>query len=116
MVKKFEDIKQVKMDNFKGGKQYVTKIPSIEEGEFSEYANVIGKLVLRPGATIGYHEHKGDGEVMTILSGEGKYIEDGKEYMLSTGDVTICNEGHMHSMENASETEDLVIFVAVIKE
>lgn len=116
MVKRFEDIKPERLDHFKGGEQFVIRIASVEAGEFSEYADVVAKLILQPGSSIGYHEHVDNGEVLTILSGNGRYVEDGEEYFLQTGDVTICNKGHKHSFENLSETEDLVLFATVIKE
>lgn len=115
MVKKYSDIRHVEIDGFKGGAGILTKVPSIEPGEFTENADVISKLILPPGVTIGYHQHVGNGEVITVLAGEGKYTEDGKEYIVHAGDVTICNDGHWHGFVNLSETEDLALFAVVIR-
>ena len=116
MVKKENEIQPIKIEHFKGGRGCVTKLPCIENGDFTANAEVIGQLILPPGASIGYHEHVGNEEMITILSGKGKYIDDGKECVLTAGDVTICNSGHKHSFENCEEKEDLVLFAVVIKE
>ena len=113
MVKKFQDIKPVIIENMKGGEGLVEKTSSIEVGEYNSDARVITRLVLRPGVSIGRHVHMGDEEIMSILRGKARYYEEGKEYILEEGDVTICLNGQEHSIENASETEDLEIYVVV---
>lgn len=115
MVKKANEIKPVGIEHFKGGNGIVTKVSCIGEKDFTEYAEVISRLILPPGASIGYHQHVGNEEMITILSGEAKYVDDGKEYFLTAGDVTICNEGHEHSFENCMEKDDLILLAVVIK-
>lgn len=114
MVKKFQDIKPVTIENMKGGKGCVEKISSIEQGEYNSEARVITRLILHPGVSLGKHVHEGDEEIMSILRGKAKYWEQGKEYILEAGDVTICLNGQEHCIENASETEDLEIYAVVI--
>ena len=115
MHKKKETIKPVMIENMKGGKKYVQRFSSIGEDDFNPNAEVVSRLVLIPGASIGYHEHVGNEEVITVLSGTGHCVDDGEEYELEAGDVTICREHHHHGIENTSETEELVLMAVVIK-
>ncbi|MGI5931978.1 MAG: cupin domain-containing protein [Eubacterium sp.] len=115
MYKKCEEIKPVILEHMKGGKKYVQKFSSIGTDDFTENADVVARLVLIPGASIGYHEHVGNEEVITVLSGSGRCTDDGEVYSLHPGDVTICREHHQHGIENFSETEDLVLMAVVIR-
>lgn len=115
MLKRAEEIKPIIIEEMKGGKKYVQKYSSIGEDDFTKNANVVSRLVLIPGASIGYHEHVGDEEVITVLAGSGKLTDDGVEYEIHAGDATICREHHFHGIENTSETEELVLMAVVIK-
>ena len=115
MLKNKKYIKPIVIDKMKGGKKYVQKFSSIGENDFTQNADVVSRLVLIPGASIGYHEHVGNEEVITVLSGHGKLIDDGKEFDISAGDATICREHHHHGIENISKTENLVLMAVVIK-
>lgn len=115
MLKKKDTIKPTIIENMKGGKKYVQKYSSIGEDDFTGNADVVSRLVLIPGASIGYHEHVGNEEVITVLSGVGRLTDDGEEFDLQAGDVTICREHHHHGIENTSESEELVLMAVVIK-
>ena len=113
MVKKADELKHVMLHNMKGGKGAVEKIASAEPEEYEGGAKVIGRLVLRPGVSIGEHTHEGDEEIMTILAGHACYHEGDAQYILEPGDVTVCKNGESHWVENAPETENLELFVLV---
>ena len=115
MLKRKEEIKPIMIEQMKGGKKYVQTYSSIGEDDFTKNAEVVSRLVLIPGASIGYHEHVGKEEVITVLSGQGTLTDDGEVFELHAGDVTICREHHFHGIENTSETENLVLMAVVIK-
>jgi len=115
MLIRREDNEPVIMENMKGGKKYVKRYNSATPENFTSNADVVARLVLIPGASIGYHEHVGNEETITVLSGRAKCIDDGQEYEMGPGDVTICREHHMHSVENISEDEELELMAVVIK-
>lgn len=114
MYKKKENIQPVILDHMKGGKKYVQKFSSIGEDDFTENADVCARLVLIPGASIGYHEHVGNEECITVLSGTGVLTDDGSTYEMHPGDVCICREHHKHGIENTSD-QDLELMAVVIK-
>lgn len=95
--------------NFKGGEDKLTA------NMFFDGTNRIlyGRLV--PGASIGYHKHEGNCEMIYILEGKAKYLmDDGVEYAVA-GQCHYCPEGHSHAMINEG-TEDLVFFAVVPKQ
>lgn len=68
---------------------------------------------LKPGAEVGYHIHKGEGEMYYVLSGEGVYNDNGVIVLIKAGDVTYCKSGEGHGIENTG-SEDLVFNAMII--
>lgn len=95
--------------NFKGGEKKMTANMFFD----GDNRILLGKL--EPGASIGYHKHEGNCEIIFILSGHAKYLMDeGVEYA-EAGQCHYCPVGHSHSMINESD-EDLVFFAVVPKQ
>ncbi len=95
--------------NFKGGEDKLTA------NMFFDGNNRILYGRLAPGASIGYHKHEGNCEIIYILEGCAKYLMDeGTEYAVA-GQCHYCPEGHSHAMINEG-TEDLVFFAVVPKQ
>ena len=115
MLRRKEDIKPVIIENMKGGEKYVQRYNSVDQDGFTGNADVVARLVLIPGATIGYHEHVGNEEAIMVISGTARCTDDGEVYEMHPGDVTICREHHFPGIENASADKDLEIYATVIK-
>ena len=64
---------------------------------------VFNHVFLAPGAEIGWHIHKGDGETYYILSGSGEYSDNGNIISVGPGDVTFVDDGEGHSLKNTGE-------------
>ena len=56
-----------------------------------------------------YHNHD-FAEITYIISGQGKYLLDGKVYDVKTGDVVMCNPGVMHQNVEVNPKEPTVEF------
>lgn len=67
---------------------------------------------LEPGASVGYHTHYGESETFYILSGKGKYSDNGTEIEVNAGDVTYTPDGEGHSIENIGD--DVLEFMLLI--
>ncbi|MBR5086578.1 MAG: cupin domain-containing protein [Muribaculaceae bacterium] len=92
--------------NFKGGeKEYKSR-------RFVDENNKIMLGTLEPGASIGYHSHDTDSEIMYFLEGEATVLTDNGEEKLLPGQAHYCPMGHSHSLIN-NGVEPLV-FVAVV--
>ena len=105
MVTDFSKMEWKENPGFKGG-----------EGVFLNKCYDDGKNkmmlgLLRPGCSIGYHKHEGTCEMIFILEGSGKLIQDGAESEVSNGQCLYCPEGHEHSL--IATTEDILFYSAV---
>lgn len=94
--------------NFKGGeKEYNVRM-------FTDERNKIMRGRLVPGASIGFHTHSGDQEVIFILEGKGTVVdsEGNVQETVLPGQATYCAEGMSHSLVNR-EDSDLIFFAVV---
>ena len=66
--------------------------------EMSEKGRVFGHTTVYPGSEIGYHIHKGDSETYYIMSGHGRYNDNGTITEVGPGDVTYCAPGEGHGL------------------
>lgn len=67
--------------------------------EMSQKGRVFAHTTVWPHAGIGYHVHKGDSETYYILSGTGKYNDNGAITTVHAGDVTYTAPGEGHGIE-----------------
>lgn len=115
MVKHFDDFEVEVVQNLKDGKGYVTIIRLLEEEDFLGKGKLLGKAIIKPGNSIGYHQHKKDQETYYILNGHAMYNDNGKEVFLESGDFTICRPGEFHSIEAIGD-EDLEFLMLILNE
>ncbi len=93
------------------GECYICELVSKED--MMGHARLFAKVIVPPGASIGYHTHHKETEPYFILSGEGDFKdENGVVTKVHAGDICTIPEGGSHGMEN-NGTEDLV-FIALI--
>lgn len=98
--------------NMRGGEKE-TKISHFLKAELPNHIRLMGLITLIPGASIGEHVHEKESEVFYIISGNGKYLDEGKWIDIQTGDVLLCKSGGMHSLAN-NGTVDLVLSATII--
>lgn len=67
--------------------------------EMSGKGRVFSHTTVYPGSAIGYHLHKGDSETYYILSGKGRYNDNGVMTTVEAGDVTYTPPGQGHGLE-----------------
>lgn len=103
-----EDLK-----NLFGGKGHVLRQQFVSEEEMGGRNKIFAKMTIEPGCSMGWHVHKGTSEAYYILSGEGKYDDNGVCRTVKAGDVTFTPDGKGHSIENEG-TADLVFIALVI--
>ena len=113
MIRKEMDIQHKFVEHLKGGNGTVEIISSIQSDDHDSHLNLLARLILKPGCSLGQHRHDGEEEIVTILSGTALYNDNGSPIVLKAGDVCICRNGQEHGIGNASPTEDLEIFACV---
>ena len=75
-------------------------------------ARMFAEVTLKPGCSIGYHQHNSETEYYFILSGSGTVNDDGKEVQVKQGDSIITGNGASHSIKNTGAVP--LVFHAVI--
>jgi len=68
---------------------------------------------LPAGKSFDWHDHKGIEEIMVVLKGNGKVLDDEGEYDYATGDVFVFPANTNHKIENNSDQEHEMIFVRI---
>ena len=86
----------------------------LSETELKDKCGLYARVTLPPGATLGYHEHHGNGESYFILSGEGTYDDNGQKRTIRAGEVTWTPDGTGHGLSNENGKEDLVFMALIV--
>ena len=106
MIIDFSIMEEKKLTEFKGGKgDTIARMHTDEMGKI-----MYGKL--EPGASIGFHKHETDSEIIYILSGKANFLYDGETEEITAGGCHYCPKGHSHSMINNGD-ENLIFFAVV---
>ena len=71
---------------------------------------VLRKRVLHKGAGIGLHPQHKD-EIYYIVSGQGSYVLDGRQYDVRAGHALLTRTGSSHALQQVGD-EDLVVLLA----
>lgn len=75
----------------------------------------IGLMTLKPGDSIGFHQHKDNDDTYIIISGTGTFTDNNKvKTIVGPKAVTIAGPGESHALENTGK-EDLVFIDLIAK-
>lgn len=112
MIKRAGTINSEVRPNMLGGKGEVKITHLLEGPEFQGKGRLFSHSILKPGCSIGSHQHKGDIEAYYVLKGEPTYYDNGEKTILKPGDLTYTDNLQSHSIEN--ETNEDVEIIALI--
>lgn len=112
MVVSANDRNKRVMERVQNGNLSVNVDDFIGTEEFNGSGRLFGTMTIPPKGSIGYHVHTGETETYYIVSGEGKYSDNGKEVILKAGDVTFTANGCGHGIENIGDSD--LVFIALI--
>ena len=71
---------------------------------------------VHPGTQFGLHTHHGDAETYYILSGHGKYNDNGTVTDVNPGDVCYCGDGECHSIQAVDEPIGMISLILYTKD
>ncbi len=108
----YEEKKTEVFKNRFGGEGEAVIEHVIDETLYGGRVTLFSRCLLKPGCSLGYHEHKGNSETYFILKGKPTYNDNGTVIELKPGDTTFCPEGTSHGIAN--NTEEDVLFMAII--
>ena len=110
MVRKTE-VKVV--EGLRGGRGQVEFHHILSKEELNGHGSMYAMGILKPGCSVGYHQHTDNTEPYFILKGKGTFVDDdGSRTEVGPGDVCVIEVGQSHALENNSD-QDLV-FMALI--
>ncbi|HIU64542.1 MAG TPA: cupin domain-containing protein [Candidatus Avacidaminococcus intestinavium] len=95
-----------------GGKGEVHIEHLLDEQVYNGKVTMYAKITLKPGCSLGYHQHSGNSETYAFLSGSGLYNNNGELVSITAGDTTFTPSGESHAIENTGN--DNLIFMALI--
>ncbi len=99
-------------EQMRGGKGSIEITNLLKQDQMKGKCRLFGKLVIKPGCSIGLHRHDEEEEIFYILEGEGLVDDNGTRQTVKAGDVILTGDGAAHSIENAGTTD--LVLVAVI--
>lgn len=112
----FTDKKTDVSTNRFGGNGDVIINHYIDEKMINDSIVMYAEVVLKPGCSLGYHQHNGNSETIVVLSGIAEYNDNGTTMTLKAGDTVHCPDGEWHSIGNSAEaTEDLHLQALIAK-
>lgn len=109
------------VEGLAGGKGTAHMYHVLSKEELNGHGRLYARVVLEPGASVGWHQHIRDTEPYYILRGEGDFFEgdtgDGERRMtkVHAGQVCMIEVGQWHSIENNSG-EELEIMALIYNE
>ena len=112
MIIRKEDLKIQEVLNNKDGVGISKMVHITDKEGLANKGRLFSYMELKPGCSVGSHEHENDFEIYYFLEGEGEVTDDGEVHKVYGGDVMITHEGHEHSLKNVGDST--LKFIALI--
>lgn len=112
MILKNESLTIEFKENMRGGKGAPKLTHVVDKEVLGKQGRMFAKMEMKPGESIGYHQHVGEQEIFYFLEGTGT-VKDGDETIcIGAGDVMVTKDGGFHSIENTGKEN--LIYMALI--
>ncbi|MCJ7690566.1 MAG: cupin domain-containing protein [Clostridiaceae bacterium] len=112
MIRRGEEMTVEHIQSMRGGNGEAQVVHILEKNEFENKGRLFAKNILKPGTSIGTHEHIGEFETYYIIRGEGIHDYNGVKFKVIAGDMGYTKSGTYHGIENIG-SEDLE-FIALV--
>lgn len=109
MIIDFKNLQGTEVEKMRGGEGSVKLV------KFTDEKNTIVRITIPQNSSIGLHTHETDQEIIYVISGKGKCLEDGVVYDLLPGQSNYCAQNKNHSISNPYE-ENLELFAVITKQ
>lgn len=114
MVKKGESLRVQENVQMRGGDGTIILQHFLNADEMHGKGRLFSRITVKPGCSIGYHEHHGESEIFAVLSGTGRFNDNGTDVSVSAGDVLVTGSGNGHGIacvgEEPLELVALILF------
>ena len=99
--------------NIAGEKDAIIFESANTQEELLNKCSLFGRMTLKPGCRVGYHQHVNDIESYYIISGKGIYTCEGVKTEVESGDMAYCANGESHDLICTGD-EDLVVMALIV--
>lgn len=113
MLRRVEEMRVEEVNALRGGQGSVGIAHILEPKELKGKGRMFARMTLKPGTSIGFHQHEGDFDVYYILRGEGVYNDNGTAIPVKAGDTGMVEDGGSHGLENTGSTDLEIISVVL---
>lgn len=110
--KKQQNLQQ--REHMRGGEGTVDIHHIFTEGDLPKNTRLCARVVLKPGCSIGQHEHEKEAELFYILSGTGMVLDGDQKREVGAGDALVTANG-VHAIKNVGN-DDLEMLAVIITE
>ena len=83
--------------------------PLIDRQFVAGERSMLARIILRKGSIVPQHSHDNE-QITYVLDGALKFVIDGKELVVRSGDILVIPSNLPHSAEALEDTVDLDIF------
>ncbi|MDD5602512.1 MAG: cupin domain-containing protein [Eubacteriales bacterium] len=113
MIKSSADMVTETRKEMRGGRGEINIAHIFAKEEMRSKCRIFARIEIKPGCSIGTHEHVDEEEIYYVIKGSGTVNDNGTIRKLSAGDAVITGGGESHSIENTGE-EPLEMIAAVL--
>ncbi len=111
MIVKVNECKEDIKEGLRGGNGSAILNMIHQTNDFKN-VKMMTTVTLKPGCSIGFHEHIEETEYYYILEGNGLVKESSGETVVGKGDTVITTDKQTHAIENQSDKD--LVFLAII--
>ena len=108
MLHKHEDQNTYIRENMRGGEGSIIFEDLLTPEEMYNKGRLYSKLIIKPGASVGFHTHEGEMEAYYVIKGAGEFDDNGEKKTLRAGDLLYTPDGESHSVINTGGLDSLV--------
>ncbi len=87
-------------EKMKDGNGSITITHLLRQIQLKGKCRFFGKMLIKPGCSIGLHRHDKEEEIYYILKGKGIAEDNGIKQEVNEGDIILTGDGASHSIEN----------------
>ena len=113
MIRKPGDCRTEERFEMRGGSGTVRIEHLFEPGtDLKAPTRLCARLLLEPGASIGFHRHENEEELFVIVKGSGEIDDNGTVRTVASGDAVLTGDGAGHAVKNTGK-ETLEILAVI---
>lgn len=116
MIIRKENRKVDTRDQMRGGKGTILTTSIVEQDVLADKGRLYTRMTIKPGRSVGYHEHINEREIYYIIKGSGIATDNGTESPINAGDVMVTGNGSSHGIENTGDIDMEVVALILFGE